>query len=77
MRHVFLKNAMEYVGYLCHFMQRRNLQKLREFAKIARTCKNCGLMNKKRKSDSPNTLFSLGYYLNVKSKHTTESAGNN
>ena len=44
---------------------------------IAGTCKNCGLM---RKSASPNTLFSPGYYLNGKShflllplitKHTT------
>ena len=34
---------------------------------IAGTCKNCGLMKKRKKSDSPNTLFSLGYYLNVKS----------
>jgi len=47
--------------------------KLRELAKIAGTCKNCGNLQKLRfdekekKSDSPNTLFSLGYYLNVKS----------
>ena len=48
--------------------------KLRELAKNAGTCKNM------RELDSPNTLFSLGYYLNVKSnflllsmknKHTT------
>jgi len=39
----------------------------------------------KKQSDSPNTLFSLGYYINIKthilllpmiSKHTTKSAGN-
>ena len=41
---------------------------------------NCGLMKKRKKSDSPKTLYSLGYSLNVKSnflllpmisKHTT------
>ena len=53
---------------------------MRELAKNAGTCENCGLMKKRGKSDFPNTLFSLGYYLNVKShflllsminKHTT------
>ena len=54
---------------------------------IAGSCKNCGnltincgLMKKRKKSDSPKTLYSLGYSLNVKSnflllpmisKHTT------
>ena len=49
MRHIFLKNAMEYAGYLCNFMRWNcgNLQKLWELAKIVGTCKNCGLMNKK------------------------------
>ena len=76
------KNAMEYAGYLCNFMRWncRNLQKLRDLQKSAGTCKNCSLMKKRIKSDSPNTLFSLGYYLDVKthflllpkiSKHTT------
>ena len=53
-RYVFLKNAMEYAGHLYSFMQWNcgNLQKLR-FDK------------KDKKSDCP--LFSLGYYLNVKS----------
>ena len=54
--------------------------KLRELAKLAGTCNNCSLMKKRKKSDSLNTLFSLGYYFNVKShflllpmiiKHTT------
>jgi hypothetical protein len=60
--------------------------KLRELAKNAGTCEKCGNLRKLRfdkrgeKSDSPNTLFSLGYYLNIKSnflllsminKHTT------
>ena len=86
--HFFLKNAMKCAAYLCNFMQWncRNLQKMQELAEKcgnlqnAVTCHKCGLMKKRGKSDSPNTLFSLGYYLNVKShflllsmknKHTT------
>ena len=46
-------------------MQDFNAMKLQEFAKgefakIARACKNCSLMNSKKnnkKNDSPNTLF--------------------
>ena len=50
------------------------------YDETAGTCKNCVNLKKRKKSDSPNTLFSLGYYLNVKShflllpmisKHTT------
>ena len=65
---------MEYAGYLCN--------------EIAGACKNCGNLQKlrfdekveKKKKRFPQHLFSLGYYLNVKShfllllmiiKHTT------
>ena len=49
MRHIFLKNAMEYAIYdiyaiLCD--------------EIAGTCKNCSLMKKRKNKDSPpNTLL--------------------
>ncbi len=65
MRLLFLKNAMEYVGVLCSFMwwNCRNLLKLRELAKLAKSCKNCKswqkmrFHEKRKKSDSRNTLF--------------------
>ena len=65
MRHIYAILCDEIVGTR---EKMRELEKMRERAK------------KRGKSDSPNTLFSLGYYLNVKShflllsmknKHTT------
>ncbi len=44
MQRLFLKNAMEYVGFLCDFMWSNcgNLLKLQELAKLAKSCENCG-----------------------------------
>lgn len=45
-------------------------KKLQEFAKVVGSC---GLMNKKKRSDSPNTLFSPGDYFNVVKSHLRTS----
>ena len=51
---------------ICRIFMQMYTMKFKELAKIAGNCKNCSLM-KKMKNNSPNTLLSLGYYLNVKS----------
>ena len=59
--------------FFCDCCRQKSLIMWHIFLKVAGTCKNCGNLQKLRydekekKGDSPNTLFSLGYYLNVKS----------
>jgi len=55
MRPVFFKNAMEYAEFMQLYIE------------IAGTCKNCSLMKIEEKKLFPYTLFSLSYYLDVKS----------